>query len=124
MALVLIADDDASTVELLTAALAVDGHEVLWAINGQEAIELTLVRGPDLVFLSPTLPVFNGYETCATLRGDPEVPPGLPIVFLVAHDLDPVKMEQVGVTADFPKRHTHAELRELLLKHLGEKAVA
>lgn len=124
MARVLVADDDFASLEVMAAALAAEGHEVICADSGQEAYELTLSEKPALVFLDVMMPASNGYETCRRLRQDPEVPAVLPIILLTALDADRKLMEQVGATDYLSKRHMVRELRALLTKYLGPETTA
>jgi CheY-like chemotaxis protein len=124
MARILIADDDTSAFEVLSVALSAEGHDVLYASNGQEAVEQTLQEKPDLVFMDVMMPVFDGYEACRRLRDDPDVPEDLPIVFLTSTEENSRKMEQVGASGYLTKRHMVADLQDLLVKHLGPKAVS
>lgn len=123
MARILIADDDSSAFEVMSVALAADGHEVLYAADGQEAYQKTLEAKPDLVFLDVMMPVFDGFETCRMLRDDPDVPAELPIVFLTSVDTVSKKFEEAGGTDYLPKRHMIQDLQDLLVRHLGPKAV-
>ncbi|MBN2311874.1 MAG: response regulator [Candidatus Hydrogenedentes bacterium] len=122
MAKILLADDDASSLEVMAAALAAEGHEVLCAANGQEAHEMTVAERPDLVFLDIMMPVFDGYEACERMRKDPDVPATLPIIFLSSADMDKRKLEQAGGTDHLSKRHMVVELRDMLAKYLGPDA--
>lgn len=122
MAKILVADDDMASLDVMALALSAEGHEVLCATNGQEAYEMTLTDQPDLVLLDIMMPIYSGYEVCELLRNDTSVPPELPIVFLTSMDADKRMMEKVGATDHLPKRHMVVELRDLIVKHLGEKA--
>ena len=64
--LVLVADDALRATA--SAALAQDGHEVVGASNGEEAYRLFAEQSPDLMLLDNSMPVVDGYETCARLR--------------------------------------------------------
>ena len=123
MARILVADDDAASLEVMSTALSAEGHEVLCAANGQEAYETTLAEKPDLVFLDIMMPIYDGYETCRMLRADPEVPQDLPIIFLSSADTDARMLEKVQATDHLPKRHMVATMRDMLAKHLSPDAV-
>ena len=123
MARILVADDDSSSLDVLTLALGAEGHEVLCASNGLEAYEMTASDKPDLVFLDVMMPVHNGYETCHLIRNDSTIPPELPVVFLTSMDKDDDKMRQVGASGHLPKRHVVSDLRDCLIKHLGPDAI-
>ncbi|MGI6460468.1 MAG: response regulator [Candidatus Hydrogenedentales bacterium] len=122
MALILIADDDSASFDVLAVALTAEGHKVLYAADGQEALELAVEAQPDLIFLDVMMPVFDGYETCERLRNDPNMPEKLPIIFLTATDEDPRRIQEVGGSDYLTKRHMIAELQDMLVKHLGPNA--
>lgn len=73
MSRILIADDDASILRLLTRFLSAQGHEVITAENGRQAVELALASNPDVIVLDVTMPEMNGVEACAILRNEPSV---------------------------------------------------
>lgn len=123
MARILIADDDTAAFEVMSVALTAQGHEVLYAADGQEACDMAVAEQPDLVFLDVMMPIFDGFETCERLRNDPEIPAELPIVFLTSVEPDSRKLDSVRASAYLPKRHMIQDLQNLLVKHLGEKAV-
>jgi len=122
MARILIADDDAASLDVMVVALEAEGHEVLCAANGQEALDRALADQPDMVFLDVMMPVFDGFETCKRLRADPEIPSELPIVFLTSLEPDARKLEEVGASDYLPKNHMVPQLRDMLVKHLGPDA--
>ena len=114
MATILFASSDGALHGIFEAEIEGEGHTMLWAGDGQEAMELALAEQPDLVMLDLQLDIFDGLETCALLRQDPEIPRELPIVLLVSRDLDPHLVEKVGASQLFFKNHGAAELRETL----------
>ena len=114
MALVLIADDHDDTITILSAEIEAERHSVATVMNGSDAYQCVLTERPDLVFLGPSLPIHDGYETCSMLRDDPDVPDRLPIVMLAGADLDPRRIERAGITTTFPRQHGASDVRELL----------
>ena len=118
MAKVLIATMDSLVFDTLSAEVAGEGHEVLWASDGKDACDLTLSSEPALVFVEEELPVFDGFEVAQILRGDPDVPRELPIVLLSDEPVEPHRFERSGFTAQFAKTHGYFEVRELLAAHL------
>ncbi len=114
MATIVIATGDAALYSTLSAEIEGQGHAVEWATDGKDAHEAVLASQPALVFLDLTLTVFNGLETAAMLRGDPDVAAELPILLLTDDDLNPHEVEAAGLTALFPKAHGEYELRECL----------
>jgi excisionase family DNA binding protein len=70
---VLIVDDDAEIVELISEVLTRDGRfEVKTASSGYEAGIATQQFRPDLILLDYMLPDVNGNVVCQTIRKNPE----------------------------------------------------
>src|SRR5262245_48257711 len=83
---ILIADDRASSRELLRLALQAAGHEVTEACDGAEAVKLAREVTPDLILLDIQMPVLDGAEAAQLLRQDPRFAT-LPIVALTAYGM-------------------------------------
>jgi DNA-binding response OmpR family regulator len=66
--LVLVVDDEAPIVELLTGYLAREGFAVDVAIDGPSAVEAVREHRPDVVILDVMLPGFDGIEVCRQIR--------------------------------------------------------
>jgi CheY-like chemotaxis protein len=63
--LVLIVDDDPVVRDLVRSVLREDGHVVVEAVNGKEALEFLVSNhgiAPDLILLDMEMPVMNGAE--------------------------------------------------------------
>jgi len=61
-----VVDDDPSIVAVITDILSAEGHEVVSAENGQEA--LAKVNGEALVLLDMRMPVLDGWEFARRFR--------------------------------------------------------
>ena len=66
---VLTADDDHDTADTTADLLRLDGHEVRVAYDGQQAIEVARTFWPHVAILDINMPLVNGYEVAAALRG-------------------------------------------------------
>ena len=67
---ILVADADPGLRGAIAAALHVQGHEVIVARTGEEAIRLALEQLPWLLILDATMPDLSGFEICRRLRSD------------------------------------------------------
>lgn len=65
---VLIADDDRDNTTMLAAVLAHEGHEVVSALRGDEALELSRLFRPDVVIADVNMPGVSGYALARELR--------------------------------------------------------
>jgi two-component system, NtrC family, response regulator HydG len=76
---ILIIDDDADICETLTKVLKLEGHEVLTAGSGEEAIAIAQQRSCQLAFIDIKLPNIDGLETLLRLK---EVNPELMTIMM------------------------------------------
>lgn len=65
---ILIAEDEPRMAELLSAALADDGHSIEVAGSGTTALEMAGATAFDLLLLDVMLPEMDGFTLCRTLR--------------------------------------------------------
>ena len=79
----LIVDDDPNNVRLLASIFDQD-YDILFALNGLEAIDISLRERPDLIILDVMMPDLDGYTVCKTIKNHPHTK-DIPIVFLTAH---------------------------------------
>jgi DNA-binding NarL/FixJ family response regulator len=77
---VLIADDDAATVELVRLSLAEAGYETYASASGSDAIALASEYSIGAAVLDVNLPGLSGYEVCRELRR--LYGAGIPILFV------------------------------------------
>src|SRR5688572_26764184 len=68
MATILVADDEKLLCDLLKAVFTRQGHEVLIATNGREAVEIFRKRRPRITFLDMYMPEMNGIEVLKQIR--------------------------------------------------------
>jgi DNA-binding response OmpR family regulator len=85
---ILIADDDASAREFISALLGRAGYEATEAATGEEALHAALDERPALVILEVELPGMSGYDVCRSLRD--EFGEALPILFVSATRTEPL----------------------------------
>src|SRR5688572_2333299 len=67
-ALILVADDEPSTLALVGNHLRARGYRVIEAADGDEAWELCTRELPDLVVLDVMMPGMSGWEVCRRMR--------------------------------------------------------
>jgi len=71
---VLVVDDNRDIVELLQRILRLEGHDVLIARDGLEALQQEAAGQPDLVILDVNLPALDGWEVCRRIKARRAVP--------------------------------------------------
>ena len=112
MGTLLFVEDDATIRKLVQAALRSSEHEVHFATNGREGLDLVLRLRPDAVFTDISMPEMDGLELADAIRARPEVAK-TPIVFITASvQKDQVaRYEARGAAAYLAKPFSTAELR-------------
>jgi two-component system alkaline phosphatase synthesis response regulator PhoP len=68
---VLVVDDIAQNVELLTAFLEALPVKIVTAVDGVDALEKVAAHNPDLILLDVMMPRMSGFGVCQKLKGDP-----------------------------------------------------
>ena len=85
---ILVAEDEKDIRDLVGFTLNLSGYEVVFAVNGAEAINLATAERPDLILMDMRMPVLTGEEAAKRLL-EIEETAAIPIVFLTARDNDP-----------------------------------
>lgn len=83
---VLIADDNRLLLSTLAMLLRMQGHEVMEADSGAEALELTTRRRPDAAVIDLHMPMVSGEDVARRLRSME-----VPFVFISAYDESDVR---------------------------------
>ena len=68
---ILVVDDVQSNVLLLKALLGREGFNIIYAMNGTEALEKVKSESPDLVLLDVMMPDMDGFEVAGRLKVEP-----------------------------------------------------
>lgn len=118
--LILIADDRASSRELLRTVLERSGYEVTEAADGEEALARARQGNPDLILLDLQMPKLDGYGVLEELRRDARFR-DLPICALTASAMrgDREKILSAGFTDYLAKPAGPETLRETVARLLG-----
>jgi len=96
MAKLLVVDDERPIADILKFTFEKEGHQVICAYDGEEAIELVKQEKPDLILLDVMLPGKDGMEVCRIVRQTIDVP----IIMLTAKDSEVDKVLGLELGAD------------------------
>ena len=113
---ILVVDDDAHIMDVISFALEKAGHLFVTASDGKEALEKFSSNDVDLVILDVGLPEIDGLEVCRQIRKASETP----ILFLSARDdeIDRILGLEIGgddyVTKPFSPRELMARVNVIL----------
>ena len=119
---ILVVDDDPKTVSLVKLYLESEGHKVLCAYDGLEALRLAREERPNLIVLDLMLPGMDGLEVCRTLRTESDVP----VIMLTAKTTESDKLTGLDLGADdyvtkpFSPRELAARIKVVLRRTPSE----
>ena len=105
---ILVVDDDVALAEMIGIVLEGEGYTVSTCPDGAKAVAAFQEHHPDLVLLDVMLPGMDGFEVCAALRAESNVP----IVMLTARSdtADVVTGLEAGADDYVPKPFKPREL--------------
>jgi CheY-like chemotaxis protein len=112
---ILAVDDDPTILRLLQVNLEMEGHEVLTAGDGHEAMAQMREGSPEVVLLDVMMPGLDGWQVCEQIRADPALA-HTPVVFLSARaqESDLARGAEVGADAYVTKPFDPLALVELV----------
>ncbi|WP_344974517.1 response regulator transcription factor [Compostibacter hankyongensis] len=96
---ILIVDDEADILEIISYNLQISGYETATARDGEEALEKAKRFNPDLIILDIMMPNKNGMDACRELRRLPAFQETL-ILFLTALGDEKSEVEGLNIGAD------------------------
>jgi DNA-binding response OmpR family regulator len=82
---ILVVDDSPTYLDALAELLREDGHDVVLAHSGEEALELLSVEIVDAIVLDLLMPGIGGLEACRRIRSNP-AQQHIPIMMLTGRD--------------------------------------
>ena len=97
--LILVVEDEADLVTLLSYNLEREGFRVITAGDGEEALLQADERSPHLILLDWMLPLMSGLEVCRQLRRNPKTRE-TPVIMLTARGEEADKVRGLNSGAD------------------------
>jgi len=114
-------EDEESVRSMMRSVLERDGHTVLMAVNGSEALQLyTAENGSiDLVIVDLTMPVMSGEET---IEGLTALDATVNVIVCTGHSKsEATKLTSPGIVGVLAKPFRGSQLRSEVRKYLIEK---
>lgn len=114
---ILIAEDDPNSLHLLKKYLESKGHQVIGALNGQEALEKCAEQKPEVLLLDVMMPKLDGWAVLQKLR---ESGAKTPVIMVTAKDSTDDKVRGFSTGADdyitkpFDLREVEARLEAVI----------
>ncbi len=125
----LIVDDEADTLRLVSLMLERQGYEVFTAENGRAALEIVKNNKPDLILLDVMMPEMDGFEVVQVLRADPETE-DIPVIMFTAKTQVEDKITGLEAGADVyltkptQPRELFAQIKAVLARAQKTRTVA
>src|SRR4051794_7049833 len=119
---VLVVDDERLNRTVLRAALLKQGHAVVEAVDGREALDRLGEGAVDVVLLDIVMPVMDGYATLETIKAQPELA-HIPVIIISGVDdvASVVRCIEMGARDYLPKPFQPAILQARLDASLAAK---
>jgi len=97
MARILLVEDNEMNRDMLSRRLERNGHQVVMAMDGQQAVDSASAEKPDLILMDMSLPVLDGWEATRRLKAEATTK-DIPIIALTAHAMaeDERKAREAG----------------------------
>ena len=127
MPTVLVVDDSSVDRRLLGGLLEHRGDcAILYAANGQEAVEALTHIQYDIVLMDCQMPVMDGYEATEKIRSYEGDEKHTPIIAMTAHAMkgDRERCLEAGMDDYLSKPVTIESLNQVLEKYLGEETIS
>jgi two-component system, cell cycle response regulator DivK len=84
MTKVLLVEDNEMNRDMLSRRLIRRGFQVVFAMDGQQGIDLVHSERPDIILMDMSLPVIDGWEATRRLKAG-DATRGVPVIGLTAH---------------------------------------
>lgn len=116
---VLVVDDSPANQSLLSAILTRDGHDVMTASNGRDALEMIRRDRPDIILTDVVMPAGDGLTLCRAIKSDPALCL-LPVVLVTSLQGRDERLSGIEAGADdfivkpFDAQELRARVRSLL----------
>jgi two-component system cell cycle response regulator DivK len=122
---ILIAEDKATSRELLRTVLQQQGYSVDEAEDGDQALRKITENPPDLVLMDLQMPARNGYDVVSELRKDPRLA-NVPVVAVTASAMqgDRERALAAGFTSYLTKPLSLVQLRQEVSRLLEDRNLA
>jgi DNA-binding response OmpR family regulator len=116
---ILVVDDEADIVEVVTDRLKAEGFEVISETDGVKGLNRAREEKPDLLILDVMLPNISGYDICRLLKFDAAYRK-IPIIMFTAKasNADKTNAENAGADDYIVKPFEPAALMEKVRMHM------
>lgn len=119
----MVADDEESVVELLSAIFDQDPkYELIIARDGEEALDVARRQKPDVLFLDVLMPKRTGYEVCRILKAEPSTAKVKVVIFTaLTREIDQQRAREAGADDFIAKPFSPTTILQKLEELLGKE---
>lgn len=116
---VLIVEDSPTQMEVMKKIIQSKGYNVLWAKNGEEAVEISQKQLPNLILMDILMPGGNGFQATRNISRNPKTS-NIPIVIIStkAEESDISWGVKQGARQYLSKPFLESELEEVIKNFL------
>jgi CheY-like chemotaxis protein len=122
MARVLLIDDDRANLDFMRQLLQIEGHELVWAADGEQGLAQIRQSRPDMIICDVIMPHLGGYAVLETVRADAQFS-GIPVLLFSAAMNEEARAIALrrGATEVLAKPFELAQLRSAVRRCLGQE---
>ena len=99
MTKILLIEDNEMNRDMLSRRLIRRGFQVMFAIDGQNGIDLTLSERPDIILMDMSLPIIDGWGATRRLKAD-DATRRIPVIGLTAHAMSGDRKKAIEAGCD------------------------
>ena len=96
---VLLVEDNEMNRDMLSRRLIRRGYEVVFAVDGQQGIDMAASESPDIILMDLSLPVVDGWEATRRVKSR-ESTKDIPIIGLTAHAMSDDRDKAIDAGCD------------------------
>jgi two-component system, cell cycle response regulator DivK len=99
MTKVLLVEDNEMNRDMLSRRLTRRGFQVVFAVDGQQGVDLARSERPDIILMDMSLPVLDGWEATRRVKSD-EATRTVPVIGLTAHAMSGDREKAIAAGCD------------------------
>jgi CheY-like chemotaxis protein len=99
MTKILLVEDNEMNKDMLSRRLMKKGYDIIFAMDGQEAIDMAKSEMPDVILMDMGLPVKSGLQATKEIKADSSTS-SIPVIALTAHAMDEHRQEAMDAGCD------------------------
>src|SRR3984957_5822469 len=96
---ILLVEDNEMSRDMLSRRLIRRGFQVVFAMDGQQGIDLARSERPDVILMDMSLPIIDGWEASRRLKAD-DATRGVPLIGLTAHAMSGDREKAIAAGCD------------------------